>query len=134
MPKVINQLEYHYQYLPSLLNPKEVKFIIKQLDIDIKEVKANKNGYVKIRNPFKVESKRSFSINVNKGNFIDFDDKRFKGDIVQLVQFARNYSKEKAEVWIANMIKCDTKGFKLYKYMLSKRLKTQNEITQTLNK
>lgn len=134
MNKVINISNYRFQYLPALLNPIEVKFIIKQLDINIKGLEVDKGGYVKIRNPFKVESKRSFSINVNKGNFIDFDDKRFTGDIIKLVQFARNYSKERAEVWIANMIKCDTKGFKLYKYMLSKRLKMQNEISQTINK
>jgi len=129
-----NISNYRFPYLPKLLTPKDVKFVIKQLDIDIKDVKVNKGGYVKIRNPFKVESKRSFSINVNKGNFIDFDDPKFKGDIVKLVQIARNYSSEKAEVWIAGMIKGNSKGFKLYKYMLSKRLKMQNETTQTLKK
>jgi len=134
LKKVINISNFKFPYQPSLLNPKEVKLVIEKLDINVKGQKVNQKGYVKICNPFKMESKQSFSINVNKGNFIDFDDQSIKGDIVQLVQLARNYSRERAEVWIANMLKCDTKGFKLYKYMLSKRLKMQNEFNQTLNK
>lgn len=96
-------------YVPDLLRPSEVQRVLSTLNIAWENKRKSTTGWIKIRSPFRVDRKPSFSLNIHKGCFKDFANDDVKGDIVQLVMLIKNCNRKEAEKWIINTLNLNQK-------------------------
>ena len=104
-----NRNKFKTPYIPALLTPKEVRFILNQLNIDWPKDKVNPKGWVTINSPLRSDKRPSFSINVNEGCFIDHGDPGMKGDIIKLISNFKGYNQKRAERWVIKLTDLDNR-------------------------
>ena len=110
-PKMFKHKHYKKRkiYIPDLLRPSEIRQILDVLGIAWQNRRVKQSGWVKIRSPFREDRNPSFSLNINKGCFMDFAYPEIKGDIVRLVMLVNKCSRTTAEQWILNELNLNSK-------------------------